>query len=233
MPRHPAMQIRRRPLQSPHSCSEVVVTDVGGDGVRSLAAVFMRMVTEWVHIELPGRFAFDGLWSLWASGPPWVAEPCARRDLVQHCISSRCGGLVVAARCLRWSVESGSDTQSWCWARGSATAMPGPAGKLLLKNDRCDRGAGELRPPAGRRCHRRQRRVLGTSWRSGVARSSLNASLLGLGQPRWHRGRSSSRGGSTVKDLASMGSSTKTGGPGGTCGSWSGHWVQRTAVAAR
>jgi hypothetical protein len=61
-------------VQSPHSCSEVVVTDVGGDGVRSLAAVLMRMVTEWVHIELPERFAFDALWSLWASGPPWVAE---------------------------------------------------------------------------------------------------------------------------------------------------------------
>jgi hypothetical protein len=64
-------------VQSPHSCSEVVVTDVGGDGVRSLAAVLMRMVTEWVHIELPGRFAFDALRSLWASGAPWVAERAA------------------------------------------------------------------------------------------------------------------------------------------------------------
>jgi hypothetical protein len=64
-------------VQSPHCCSEVVVTDVGGDGVWSLAAVLMRMVTEWVHIELPGRFAFDALWSLWASGAPWVAERVA------------------------------------------------------------------------------------------------------------------------------------------------------------
>jgi hypothetical protein len=64
-------------VQSPHSCSEVVVTDVGGDGVRSLAAVLMRMVTERVRIQLPGRFAFDALWPLWASGPPWVAERAA------------------------------------------------------------------------------------------------------------------------------------------------------------
>jgi hypothetical protein len=64
-------------VQSPHSCSEVVVTDVGGDGVRSLAAVLMRMVSERVRIELPGRFAFDALWSFWASGPPWVAERAA------------------------------------------------------------------------------------------------------------------------------------------------------------
>lgn len=64
-------------MQSPHSCSEVVVTDVGGGDVRSLAAVPTRMMTEWVRIELPGRFAFDALWSLWASGPPWVAERAA------------------------------------------------------------------------------------------------------------------------------------------------------------
>lgn len=56
-------------MQSPHSRSEVVVTDVGGGGARSLAAVLMRMVTEWVRIELPGRFVFDaplvslGIWS--------------------------------------------------------------------------------------------------------------------------------------------------------------------------
>src|ERR1700722_7068409 len=39
----------------------------------------------------------------------------------------------------------GSDTQSRCRTRGSATAMPG-AGEPLL-NDRCHRGAGELRRP--------------------------------------------------------------------------------------
>jgi hypothetical protein len=50
-------------VQSPHSCSEVVVTDVGGGDVRSLAAVPIRMMTEWARIELPRRFAFDALWS--------------------------------------------------------------------------------------------------------------------------------------------------------------------------
>jgi hypothetical protein len=94
-----------------------------------------------------GRFAFDALWSLGHQvRRGWLTLCAARSRSALHFLSVR--RLVVAARCLRWSVELAPIPKSRRRARGSVTAMPGagePRESLL--NDRCHRGAGELRRP--------------------------------------------------------------------------------------
>jgi hypothetical protein len=132
------------------------------DSTRDIAAARQRPVVITAHPALmPQVSRLPPPASGWrachrpALGPHRPGSAFARRDLVQHCISSWCGASswrpgVCGGRWNRLRYPKPAP------ALGSATAMPG-AGEPLL-NDRCHRGAGELRRPRGRRCHRRQRR---------------------------------------------------------------------------